>query len=70
MNKKVGNGNDSLFWLDNWMGDGALKVLYPRLFALEENKKVTNRVKFLNELLYGFRRTPRGSKRYANGRVS
>ncbi|PWA65796.1 reverse transcriptase domain, Reverse transcriptase zinc-binding domain protein [Artemisia annua] len=29
----------------NWMRDGSLKVIYPRLFALEENKEVSVRAK-------------------------
>ncbi|KAD4888782.1 hypothetical protein E3N88_20855 [Mikania micrantha] len=35
---KVGNGSDALFWLDNWLGQGRLKDLYPTLFHNEQNK--------------------------------
>ncbi|GJW68375.1 RNA-directed DNA polymerase, eukaryota [Tanacetum coccineum] len=52
LNKKVGNGNASLFWLENWMGDGPLNEKYPRLFALEENKEITVRLKVQNGMLY------------------
>ncbi|GKB83796.1 RNA-directed DNA polymerase, eukaryota, reverse transcriptase zinc-binding domain protein, partial [Tanacetum coccineum] len=60
MYKNVGNGNDTLFWSKNWMGDGFLKVKYSRLFALEGNKEVSVSVKVNNGLLFGFRRSPRG----------
>ncbi|GJU61778.1 RNA-directed DNA polymerase, eukaryota, reverse transcriptase zinc-binding domain protein [Tanacetum coccineum] len=33
--KKVGNGVDTMFWKDPWMGDVPLKIQYPRLYALE-----------------------------------
>nr|GEX91304.1 RNA-directed DNA polymerase, eukaryota [Tanacetum cinerariifolium] len=39
--KKVGNGNDTSFWLENWMEGDVLKSKFSRLYALEENKKVT-----------------------------
>ncbi|GKE09123.1 RNA-directed DNA polymerase, eukaryota [Tanacetum coccineum] len=58
--QKVGNGSDSLFWLENWLGEGSLDVKYPRLFSLEENKEVSLRDKVHNGLLHGFRKTPRG----------
>ncbi|GJS55576.1 RNA-directed DNA polymerase, eukaryota, reverse transcriptase zinc-binding domain protein [Tanacetum coccineum] len=35
---KVGNGESTRFWLDNWIGGGSLNVSYPRLFRLEVNK--------------------------------
>lgn len=34
----VGNGRDVRFWLDDWMGVGALCRLFLRLFRLEDNK--------------------------------
>ncbi|GJX66847.1 hypothetical protein Tco_0302574 [Tanacetum coccineum] len=33
--KKVGNGENSLFWDGIWFGDVALKNQYPRLYALD-----------------------------------
>nr|GEX40303.1 hypothetical protein [Tanacetum cinerariifolium] len=36
--RKVGNGESTRFWLDNWVGGGPLNVSYPRLFRLEVNK--------------------------------
>ncbi|GJS51353.1 RNA-directed DNA polymerase, eukaryota, reverse transcriptase zinc-binding domain protein [Tanacetum coccineum] len=34
---KIGNGCDTRFWLDNWVGGPALKETFPRLFRLEAN---------------------------------
>ncbi|GKA17069.1 hypothetical protein Tco_0696906, partial [Tanacetum coccineum] len=36
--KKVGNGNETLFWEDIWKGDVAFKILYPRIYALDSAK--------------------------------
>ncbi|GJY87047.1 hypothetical protein Tco_0501675, partial [Tanacetum coccineum] len=33
--KKVGNGENTLFWDDSWLGEAALKIQYTRLYALE-----------------------------------
>jgi len=38
---EVGNGRDILFWEDNWLGSGALKSRYLRLFSLSVNKEVS-----------------------------
>ncbi|GKC12731.1 RNA-directed DNA polymerase, eukaryota [Tanacetum coccineum] len=38
--KKLGNGANTLFWEDVWCGNMALKQKYPRLYALELDKKV------------------------------
>ena len=58
--KKVGNGKGTSFWLQSWIDDGPLKEKFPRLFALEENKQVTVFDKINNGIHYGFRRMPRG----------
>jgi len=34
----VGFGNEVLFWEDNWVGSGALKNVFPRLFFLSLSK--------------------------------
>nr|GEV50260.1 hypothetical protein [Tanacetum cinerariifolium] len=39
--KRIGNGRDTCFWYDKWLGDKPLKDLFPCLFALELNKEVT-----------------------------
>ncbi|GJT58545.1 RNA-directed DNA polymerase, eukaryota, reverse transcriptase zinc-binding domain protein [Tanacetum coccineum] len=33
--KRIGNGCDTLFWHDNWLGGSNLKATFPRLFRLE-----------------------------------
>ncbi|GKA02894.1 hypothetical protein Tco_0675675 [Tanacetum coccineum] len=38
---KVGNGVSTKFWDDVWIGSKALKLLCPRIYALESNKDVT-----------------------------
>nr|GFB27867.1 RNA-directed DNA polymerase, eukaryota [Tanacetum cinerariifolium] len=39
--KKVGNGENTSFWDDSWLGEVALKVLYKRLYALEMCKSIS-----------------------------
>nr|GEV38670.1 RNA-directed DNA polymerase, eukaryota, reverse transcriptase zinc-binding domain protein [Tanacetum cinerariifolium] len=41
MNTKVGNGLDTNFWEDVWMGIENFKTTFPRIYALESNKKHT-----------------------------
>ncbi|XP_076904485.1 putative mitochondrial protein AtMg00310 [Bidens hawaiensis] len=38
LTKILGNGEDTRFWVDVWLGDEPLKNIFPRLFALENNK--------------------------------
>nr|GEZ21480.1 RNA-directed DNA polymerase, eukaryota [Tanacetum cinerariifolium] len=35
---RVGNGMSTSFWHDQWLGDSCLRLSYPLLFALENNK--------------------------------
>ncbi|KAJ4843207.1 hypothetical protein Tsubulata_011405 [Turnera subulata] len=37
----IGDGNRALFWLDNWLGHGTLKTLFPRLFSVSLCKSFT-----------------------------
>ena len=39
----VGGGVDTYFWFDNWVGGAPLRVQFPRLFDLAENRGVTVR---------------------------
>ncbi|PWA79808.1 hypothetical protein CTI12_AA201500 [Artemisia annua] len=43
--RNIGNGENTFFWLDLWVGSHPLIVAYPRLYALEVNKScsVTDR---------------------------
>ncbi|XP_071741314.1 uncharacterized protein [Rutidosis leptorrhynchoides] len=47
---KIGDGRDTLFWNDIWVGDTRLKDKFPRLFPLEldQNATVKDRVTFDN----------------------
>jgi hypothetical protein len=38
MVKKVGNGGGTRFWLDTWVGGGALALSFPRLFSISSQK--------------------------------
>jgi len=38
---KVGNGFNTLFWLNRWVDDVPLRVRYRRLFDLSKNKLLT-----------------------------
>ncbi|GJU43241.1 hypothetical protein Tco_1200507 [Tanacetum coccineum] len=58
--KKVGNGENTYFWDDSWLGDVALKVLYKRLYALEMCKSISVAEKIGHtSLSHSFRRMPR-----------
>ncbi|GJV13953.1 hypothetical protein Tco_1359276 [Tanacetum coccineum] len=38
---RVGNGRNTIFWKDLWIGDSCLSLAFPRLYALENNKDCT-----------------------------
>ncbi|GJS27598.1 RNA-directed DNA polymerase, eukaryota, reverse transcriptase zinc-binding domain protein [Tanacetum coccineum] len=58
--KKVGNGEQSYFWDDVWLGDSKFRDLYPRLYLLESAKNASVASKFRdNSLKDSFRRQPR-----------
>ncbi|GJV44164.1 RNA-directed DNA polymerase, eukaryota, reverse transcriptase zinc-binding domain protein [Tanacetum coccineum] len=58
--KKVGNGKNTKFWYEPWKGDVSFKNLFPRLFALELDKKITVARKMAHPSLgTSFRRNPR-----------
>nr|GEY58931.1 RNA-directed DNA polymerase, eukaryota, reverse transcriptase zinc-binding domain protein [Tanacetum cinerariifolium] len=61
MHMNLGNGFTTSFWDDRWCIDGRLKDLYPRVYALENHKKITVGEKLAQlSLVYSFRRVPRG----------
>ncbi|GJW53720.1 hypothetical protein Tco_0097805 [Tanacetum coccineum] len=58
--KKMGKGNDTLFWEDVWKGEVAFKLVYPRIYALDSCKNDTVAVKLSpNSMDHSFRRAPR-----------
>ncbi|GJT33965.1 RNA-directed DNA polymerase, eukaryota [Tanacetum coccineum] len=60
MQKKLGNGVDSLFWEEIWRGDMKLNHKFPRLYALEMDKKISVAAKCAQEnFVISFRRVPR-----------
>ena len=49
--RKVGNGVDTCFWTDRWLGEVPLCVCYRRLFELAEDKGIS--VADMRELGWG-----------------
>ncbi|GKC59854.1 hypothetical protein Tco_1087452 [Tanacetum coccineum] len=58
--KVIGNGNNSNFWYDNWLGDVCVKVKFNRLFNLDIQKDASVAQKFQNpDSAVSFQRRPR-----------
>nr|GEX90600.1 RNA-directed DNA polymerase, eukaryota, reverse transcriptase zinc-binding domain protein [Tanacetum cinerariifolium] len=61
MRIKLGDGENTAFWEDNWSEGGKLKYRYPRLYALELCKSISVGSKLVqSSLTDSFRRIPRG----------
>ncbi|GJZ06339.1 F-box protein PP2-A12-like protein [Tanacetum coccineum] len=58
--KRIGNGADTRFWSDQWLGDSPLCVKYPRLFALEMDKYASVESKLHSSVSNSFRMMVRG----------
>ncbi|GJS24646.1 RNA-directed DNA polymerase, eukaryota, reverse transcriptase zinc-binding domain protein [Tanacetum coccineum] len=59
--KKIGNGDNTMFWEENWKEDIPLKLLFPRIYALELDKHISVASKLSQpDLDVSFRRKPRG----------
>ncbi|GKC69240.1 hypothetical protein Tco_1115123 [Tanacetum coccineum] len=72
ISKKVGNGENSLFWDDIWMGDTILKEQYPRVYALETCKSILIAEKLAHSNIeVSLRRPPRaGAELYQTNELS
>nr|GEX44056.1 putative RNA-directed DNA polymerase, eukaryota, reverse transcriptase zinc-binding domain protein [Tanacetum cinerariifolium] len=59
--KKVGNGENTMFWDELWKGEVLFKNLFPRLYALELVKNISVANKMAQPSVeYSFRRNIRG----------
>nr|GFA88247.1 hypothetical protein [Tanacetum cinerariifolium] len=62
---KVGNGMSTSFWHDQWLGDSCLRLSYPHLFALENNKVCTVAAKMSAPFVSSLRRDVRSGEESA-----
>ena len=53
MKRNIGNGENTFFWLDPWVGSLPLMVAYPRLYALDVNKFFRLQIDELGTLGFG-----------------
>ncbi|GKC04476.1 RNA-directed DNA polymerase, eukaryota, partial [Tanacetum coccineum] len=61
MKKKVGNRANTMFWQETWKGEAPFKIHFPRLFALESNKRITVEEKMKQpSIVSSFRHNLRG----------
>ena len=65
LGKQIGDGKDTELWYERWLGSERLQDVFPRLFRLEDNKRVSiaergERVGGEWKWTWGWRRTPRG----------
>ncbi|GJY29584.1 hypothetical protein Tco_0405351 [Tanacetum coccineum] len=56
----MGNGIRTSFWNDLWIGESILKLSFPRLYALEDNKDSSVADKINDSITSSFRRFVRG----------
>ncbi|GJX41243.1 RNA-directed DNA polymerase, eukaryota, reverse transcriptase zinc-binding domain protein [Tanacetum coccineum] len=54
--KRVGNGSRTSFWEEVWIGDNSLSSVFPRIFALENNKSCSVADKLHDGLVRSLRR--------------
>nr|GFA29053.1 hypothetical protein [Tanacetum cinerariifolium] len=58
--KRIGNGANTSFWSECWLGDIYLRAKYPRLFTLEMDKEASVESKLHSLMESSFRRNVRG----------
>ncbi|GJX93277.1 hypothetical protein Tco_0347863 [Tanacetum coccineum] len=58
--KRVRDGSNTRFWLDVWKGDSPFCDVFPRIFALEQDKQMTVANKMAAHVSASFRRPVRG----------
>ncbi|KAL4571402.1 hypothetical protein LXL04_018161 [Taraxacum kok-saghyz] len=66
-NKLIGDGVNTRFWKEVWLGNYMLHTAFPRLFALEEVKDVSVAAKFIQPWNASFRRPMLGGAEEAQG---
>ncbi|KAL4557832.1 hypothetical protein LXL04_036026 [Taraxacum kok-saghyz] len=66
-NKLIGDGVNTRFWKEVWLGNYMLHTAFPRLFALEEDKDVSVTAKFMQPWNASFRRPMLGGAEEAQG---
>ncbi|GJW83866.1 hypothetical protein Tco_0157011 [Tanacetum coccineum] len=64
---RVGNGLRTQFWNEVWIGDTQLRVMFPRIYALEINKDCTVADKLQFSVTSSLRRSARGGVWDLNG---
>nr|GEZ83043.1 RNA-directed DNA polymerase, eukaryota, reverse transcriptase zinc-binding domain protein [Tanacetum cinerariifolium] len=57
--KRVRDGSNTRFWLDVWKGDSPLCDVFPRIFALEQDKQISVANKIAANVYASFRRPVR-----------
>ncbi|PWA45980.1 RNA-directed DNA polymerase, eukaryota, Reverse transcriptase zinc-binding domain protein [Artemisia annua] len=59
--RTLGDENSIKFWGEVWCGDHPLKVMFPRIYALDENKWCIEAQRInIRDWKYALRRSPRG----------
>nr|GEX48186.1 RNA-directed DNA polymerase, eukaryota [Tanacetum cinerariifolium] len=60
--KRIGDGNNTRFWLYTWKGDKSFRDMFPRIFSLESNHQISVAEKLDASLEDSLRRPVRGDR--------